>query len=387
MKNLSTLKKSTTVNKKHLHIVCHDVPYPPDYGGVFDLFYKIKSFAEAGIAIHLHCFEYGRGMQAELDQYCESITYYKRKNILFSRKPLRLPYIVSSRANEILITNLLKDEYPVLLEGIHCTYWLYKNKLKGKKVLVRLHNVEHEYYRALAKATGNIFKKIYFVTESALLKNYEKIISNKAIFIAVNEKDENTYKNLFGTKKTNYLPVFLPYDEVEAEKGRGTFCLYHGNLSVAENERAVLWLLQNVFNNIKIPFVIAGKNPSRKLTKFVYKNKNTCLIANPADHEMNELIKKAHVHILPSFNKTGIKIKLLNALFNGRFVIANDAAIEGTGIESLCEIANSAEEYKNILPAIFSKNFTEENILERKQILEKTYNKKDNTETLSRWIW
>ncbi len=379
-------QKPITVNKKHLHIVCHDVPYPPDYGGVFDLFYKLKSFYEAGTSIHLHCFEYGRGRQTELNQYCDTITYYKRKSILHGL-PLRLPYIVSSRANKQLLTNLLKDGYPVLLEGIHCTYFLYKNKLVSKKILVRLHNVEHEYYRELAKATNNIFKKIYFLAESKLLKRYEKNIADKASFITVNEKDENTYKNLFNAKKIDYLPVFLPYDKVASETGNGTFCLYQGNLSVPENEKAVFWLLHHVFNKIELPLVIAGKNPSRKLTKTIYQNKNACLIANPASPEMNELIKKAHIHILPSFNKTGIKIKLLNALFNGRFVVTNDAAIGGTTFGSLCEIANSAEEYKNILYVLFSKTFTEKHILARKQVLEKAYNKKDNIEKLSCWIW
>ena len=29
-------------NEKKLHIICHDVPWPADYGGVVDLFYKLK---------------------------------------------------------------------------------------------------------------------------------------------------------------------------------------------------------------------------------------------------------------------------------------------------------------------------------------------------------
>ncbi len=63
---------------KHLHIVCFDVPYPADYGGVIDVFYRIKAFHELGIKIHLHCFEYGRGKQIELEQYCIEVKYYKR---------------------------------------------------------------------------------------------------------------------------------------------------------------------------------------------------------------------------------------------------------------------------------------------------------------------
>ena len=40
------------------------MPYPPDYGGVFDLYYKLKYLHERGVIIHLHCYEYGRGKQA-----------------------------------------------------------------------------------------------------------------------------------------------------------------------------------------------------------------------------------------------------------------------------------------------------------------------------------
>ena len=49
---------------KHLHIVSFDVPYPPDYGGAIDVYYKLKALHEEGIKIYLHCFEYGRGESA-----------------------------------------------------------------------------------------------------------------------------------------------------------------------------------------------------------------------------------------------------------------------------------------------------------------------------------
>ena len=34
-----------------------------------------------GIKIHLHCFEYGRGQQPELQQYCEEVIYYHRESL------------------------------------------------------------------------------------------------------------------------------------------------------------------------------------------------------------------------------------------------------------------------------------------------------------------
>ena len=35
-----------------LNVVSFDIPYPPDYGGVIDIYYKIKALNSAGIKIH-----------------------------------------------------------------------------------------------------------------------------------------------------------------------------------------------------------------------------------------------------------------------------------------------------------------------------------------------
>ena len=54
------------MGEKYLHIITHDVPWPADYGGVVDLFYKMKTLHQAGVKIHLHCFVNKRPPQDEL---------------------------------------------------------------------------------------------------------------------------------------------------------------------------------------------------------------------------------------------------------------------------------------------------------------------------------
>ena len=341
---------------------------------------------QLGVKIHLHCFEYGRGEQSELNKYCEEVHYYQREKLI-GGIPLRLPYIVSSRINPALIKNISKDSYTVLLEGIHCTYYLYHGELNHRKVLVRLHNVEYEYYRQLAKSTNNFYKKIYYTLESRLLKKYENSIARKGKFIAVNEKDKLTYQNVFSAKDIKFLPVFLPFNEVRSELGKGSFCLYHGNLSVAENEKAVRWLLQNIVKGLTyFSFIIAGKNPSEALKNECLKNKNVQLIENPSENEMEQLIKNAHIHLLPSFNSTGIKIKLLHALFNGRFIITNVASLEGTGLETLCRIEETAEGYLKQIQQLFQISFDENEVNKRKRILEELYNNEENGEQLIKML-
>lgn len=300
--------------------------------------------------------------------------------------PLRLPYIVSSRINPQLIKNILKDNYPVLLEGIHCTYYWYHGELNNRKVMVRLHNVEYKYYRQLAKATTSCYKKIYFLLESKLLKKYEKIIAKKGNLIVVNKNDKRIYESVFSAENINYLPVFLPFNEVASKTGKGNFCLYHGNLSVTENEKAARWLIENVFSQSNFSFIVAGKDPSAQLKKYSSKNKNIQIISNPSQKEMDELIQTAHIHLLPSFNTTGIKIKLLNALFNGRFIVTNTAGVEGTGLETLCSLGETSSDYIKKTDELFQMSFSLEEITKRNEVLRHQYNNEKNARRLIDWL-
>ena len=159
-------------------------------------------------------------------------------------------------------------------------------------------------------------KKTYYHHESRLLERYEKQIANACNIAAVSEKDAITYKTTFGATNIHYIPVFIEQQSASSISGSGTYALYHGNLSVAENEKAAVWLLEKIFNDMDIPFVVAGKNPSERLIKLSHKKNNTCIVANPSENEMKDLITKAQLHVMPSFTDSGIKLKLINAKSN-----------------------------------------------------------------------
>ena len=372
--------------EKHVHIISFDIPYPVVHGGYFDLFYKLIALYQQGVRIHLHCFEYGREKQPELEQYCTEVHYYPRQcgHKGFSHK---WPYIVASRTNAEMEATLLKDNYPILIEGIHCSYLLHDERFNNRKFILRLHNVEHKYYRQLYHSCHSLFRKIYYLNESRLLKQYEQNIVNKALILAVSDQDVNSYRNEFGARNIATLPVFLPFTEVSAPEGIGCFCLYHGNLSVTENEKAAIWLLKKVFNDLKIPLVIAGKNPSSKLQHIAQQHPNACVVADPSEQEMQDMIGKAQINILPSFNNTGIKLKLLNALFNGRHCLVNDATVQSTGLESACHIGSNAVAFKSLIMQLYRQPFAEEEIRLRKALLLSTFDNKRNAQRLIQWIF
>jgi hypothetical protein len=174
---------------------------------------------------------------------------------------------------------------------------------------------------------------------------------------------------------------------VNGTEGMGNFCLYHGNLSVPENERAATWLLTKVFSKIKVPLVIAGRNPSKRLDKMAHLCQHTCLVINPSETEINDLVKKAHINILPSFSTTGIKLKLLHALYEGRHCVVNDAMVSGTGLETACHTGTNANALASIIMQLHHLPFSEEEINIRKKLLENAYDNRKNAETLIRHLW
>ncbi|MCW3087982.1 MAG: glycosyltransferase [Sediminibacterium sp.] len=372
--------------EKHLHIISFTVPYPADYGGVIDVFYSLAALQSQGVQIHLHCFQYGREEQPELEKYCASVQYYERHT---GHKALSntVPYIVSSRRNEQLLQTLLRDDHPILMEGVHCSWLLSDARFTNRKCFVRLHNAEFLYYRQLAAHTSSLPRKLYYWMESRLLRAYEKKIASKAVFWAMTDNDATIYREQLGCERIQRLPLFIPDWKVRPPEGMGTYCLYHGDLGVDANEEAVRWLLKKVFSQLKVSFVIAGKNPSEKLQQLVQATAQSCLVANPSEKEMQDLVAKAHIHVLPSYTTTGTKVKLLNVLFNGRHCVVNDATIAGSGLATCCHTGTTANAFREIIAQLYHQPFTAEETELRKRLLNGLFNNEANAKQQVKWIW
>lgn len=362
----------------HLHIISFDVPYPANYGGVIDVFYKAKALAENGVKVHLHCFEYGGKRAPELHKIFYDVQYYP---INMSKKGLfkKRPFIVETRRSQQLVQNLLQDNHPILMEGLHSTAILQESRLLNRKLMVRTHNIEHVYYANLSKAEKKLIRKVYFLWEAAKLKKYENILSKADHLLAISQTDDQYFSARY--KSVIYLPAFHPYTKVESLPGKGKYVLYHGNLSIPENIHAVKKLLET-FKDIPISFKIAGLNPPESLKMMMKKVPWAELIASPDDRQLNELIRNAQVNILFTAQATGLKLKLLNALYNGRFVLANNKMVRGSNLEKLCVVADRPDEMKRLLPGLMKKDFTTEMIKERQEYLQTLFTPENNVKRL-----
>lgn len=359
-----------------IHVVSLQVPFPADYGGVIDIYYKLKALKEAGYEVWLHTFCYGREPAEELNAVADRVFYYPRHHSLLYQLSIA-PYIVSSRHSSKLLADLLADDAPILFEGIHCCGYLAHRRLRNRIKLVRMHNVEQDYYKELSqKASG--WKKLYYTIEAVKLKRYEKKLRHANAILAITESDRNYFETTYPHTPTLLLPAFHAESSVAPLSPKENYILYHGNLSVEENIEAAEYILRHIVPLVpNATWIFAGKNPSGRLVRHIARTEGTRLVANPSAQQMSLLIGKAAINLLITFQPTGLKLKLLTALFAGGHCLVNSPMLTGTGLDKACIVADTPGEMASAIEQAMQKPFDETARLTRITLLELYDNRKN----------
>ncbi len=370
----------------YLNIVSLNIPWPANYGGVIDIFYKLKALHELGVKIILHAFEYERPPAPELNAYCEQVYYYKRNTGLIPNLSA-LPYNVISRKNPRLLERLLENDYPILFEGLHSCYYLSDSRLVNRKKIIRSANIEQDYYYHLYKAKRDIIQRAFFLIESKRFARYEKQVRRADLTLAISESDQASLISRYPESRIEFIPAFHANEQLSSKEGKSDFILYHAKLSVVENEKAALFLINQVFSKLKHTCVIAGMNPPSTLINAAKPYPNIQIEPNPSTERMNSLIEEAQIHALVTFQDTGLKLKLLNSLFAGRHVLVNSLMLAGSGLDSLCHLADSPEEMIRQCNKLMQIPFNAADIAERKNILFPAYDNKYQAKRLYDMIY
>jgi len=88
------------------------------------------------------------------------------------------------------------------------------------------------------------------------------------------------------------------------------------------------------------------------------------------------------VNVLPTFQSTGIKLKLLLCLFTGRHVVCNTPMVEGTGLEGLCHVHDDKAGMRNSILACMGGPANGQALEERARILEERFSNRRNAERI-----
>lgn len=342
------------MTSKEIQIVAFDNPYPPNFGGVIDIFYKIEGLAKQGVKVYLHYFYSDRRDVGLLNDLCEEVYAYKRNMSLLNLLHWQ-PYRVRTRYNKTLFLNLKRIGVPILFEGLHSTSVLINNDLHVP-IYVRTHNVEHQYTFGLAKSERNFIKKVGHYIEGVKLKYYQNILKKVTKIITLSNHDYNYFSKQFNAQ-VSFIHVFHGNNEINSNKELKTYgekyALYHGDLSSPSNILSALFLI-DVFKNIEYKLIIAGSKMPKQIGNAISNLSNCIYKKINSSAELDILIQNANVNVLYSNQQSGTKLKVFNALYKGRHVVVNTNIVDDKAILKLCLIANSKSEYIKVINKSFN---------------------------------
>jgi len=318
-----------------LHVISFAAPYPPVFGGAIDVWHRLRALRAEGVRLTVHAFVYGQSGPSEaLEELAERTFYYPRAN--WAGMVLRgFPMSVRSRMHRGLLARLSSDRQPVLFEGTQTTGW--HERLAGRRLLLRLHNIEHEYYGSLAESSPPRYRWLYR-RESVALAAYEpKMWPLMSAVFPISVADA---RRLEGSKvpAVEWLPPFHGHDTFEVRPGRGGYLLYQGDLSLPVNQAALLELLALVPPREGRPWRIAGRSGSASFEARIRGQANLIRHPDVSNEEMDRLIRDAQVVVLHSRHASGMKLKLFPALYHARFIAMSPADRTETVLDDACHV-------------------------------------------------
>ena len=342
------IDRTEGTNEQRVAIVSMDVPKEPLYGGTAEVWSQAVALAESGCPVDLHCFYSKReGFHGGFSHPNLRMYYYPRQGI--SAFLSSWPYIIASRASFPLLRRLLIGKIPIIAHGYHSLWPALFDKRLAARTFLRIHNPERLYYQSLREQAKGV-KKLFFTREVWLLRRLEQKLFPHwplAGAWALTPGDAAVLGPFFKPSVEVIHPGIspLPTDSdssfASIEK---PYVLFHGKLSVSENETAALLIARAARQHPSVRFVVAGHGASSAL-RAALQEANVHWVDSPRQEEMTWWLRGAAVHGLWALQAAGVKFKLLHALQSSGRVVGNALLVQGTGLESLVTVVDQEKEW------------------------------------------
>ncbi len=344
-----------------LHLVCFDLPLPPLYGGTEEVDAKIRVFLELGVALHVHAFVWPKDMRSgklpDWHKRVASLRCYPRKWLVGPYDTR--PWAMVSRSSSQLIDNLASEPGSILVEGWQCADLLCAPALKNRAIWIRSHNIESNYYRMQAESAIGWARKIHYWLESWRWTLYERLLPQR-----LHSRQQNGILSICPAEtliwssmklSAHYVPAFVDLNSGQQSFNEGSeprpmevpYALYHGRLDIAENIRALRFLLSKVAITHAVPLVIAGSRIPDSLRKAVLFKSGCFLVDTPNSTEMQVWLRHAAVHCIPCYGMAGLRFKIIHAMMGGGHVLVSREGVQGMPWVSWVTVVESEKDWED----------------------------------------
>lgn len=330
------------------------VPYPP-HGGVLQRGYNIIREIAKDNDVYLLAFIHPDTLPSQhlvdeskrhLEGICKEVHYFSlwpKKSMLHKYIAFiigffySLPFSVLAHKSSDFknkITDLVNREG---IEIVHIdTVGLsqYKKYIGDLPSIVTHHNIESSLMARRSKVESNWFTRYYVAKQSEKLKKYE-IDESKKYFINVmmSAADEKELLDMSPGVKTAIVPNGVDVDyfkRVEGEEEQAI--IYTGGMNMFANKDAVMHLLDDIWPLVKtkipnIKFYIIGQDPPKELLRLSKEEAGIEVLGYVDD--IRPYVAKSAIYVVPLRVGGGTRLKVLDALAQGKAIISTSIGCEG----------------------------------------------------------
>lgn len=265
-----------------------------------------------------------------------------------------------SRSMVAKLEHILRhEEFDIVhLESIYVAPYIPTiRKYSKAKIVMRMHNIEHQIWERLADNESWLVKKFIYKKNMQQLRRVERHILHEVDgYLTISEPDFEYFSQTapdvkgfvlpFGIDLDNYEPEddYIPSDEPK---------LFHlGSMNWSPNVEGVEWFLDDVWPAIheehpELTFTIAGYG----IPDQFYKREDEGVVIAGAVPSANEFMLDNDIMIVPLLSGSGIRIKIVEAMALGKVVITTTVGAQGLDAENGKHlfIADTPEEFLAII--------------------------------------
>lgn len=353
--------------------LCHKPPLPPVDGGCIAMHNITKGLLNNGQEVNVLAIETPKH-PVKLQAFPKDYLQKTRFESVFADTTVRVmdgiravlkrkSYHIerfNSKDMACKLAEILKHEQfdIVHVESIYMTPYVdVIRKNSSAKIVVRMHNIEHQIWERLASNESNPFMKfLYHVNEKQLRKVEDSILNKVDGYMTISEPDYQYFEKTAPEIPGVVIPFGIDMDNYELEddfiaSDKPSLC-HIGSMNWSPNIEGIEWFLDDVWPLIHeahpdLEFTVAGHGTPEHLMQ--RKDANVTFVGTVPD--ANEFMLDHELMIVPLLSGSGIRVKIVEAMALGRVVITTSVGAEGLSVENGKHlfIADTPEEYLSVI--------------------------------------
>ncbi len=338
-------------------LVCNKFPFPPRDGGSLASYNMARGLVGAGNRLDIlamntskHYFSHGHsdigitGLNKIKEVFLDNSVSYRGllNNLLFSSLPYTAERFIHKEFNMILKKMLRENEYDIVqLEGLYLAPYMQTIRYNSDaKIIYRSHNIEHIIWKSYFERINNIFIKCYIGNLYKRIKNFEQEFINSYDMLVPVTKIDLEEINYMGNKKPAIIAPFGMYpDEIPCfnnYSGKELCLQYIGALDWLPNLEGLDWFITRVWVKLRrkypgLRFLVAGRNAGKGYVSYLL-NKGIDYWGEVED--AGNFFSENGILIVPLFSGSGIRVRIIEAMFRVKPVISSSYAASGIPVKN-----------------------------------------------------